>query len=144
MANRRVGSFVFCRWLGLKNTEVPCLCLSVVKAFSIPSTFSYGFGRAQRAHLSSHASMTLPDCSTDILRSMSRADCHCGALNLQNKLITRCFDCNRFGHWAGEPICSARDQTRDQHNHKKPEGQAHTTIKLPSKSSVHACPESFV
>ena len=26
----------------------------------------------------------------------------------QRKLVTRCFDCNRFRHWSGDPICPAR------------------------------------
>ena len=28
----------------------------------------------------------------------------------QKKLVTRCFDCNRFGHWSGDPICTAKDK----------------------------------
>ena len=36
----------------------------------------------------------------------------------QKKLVTRCFDCNRFGHWSGDPICPAKD---------KHDAQAHIT-----------------
>ena len=28
----------------------------------------------------------------------------------QKKLVTRRFDCNRFAHWSGGPICPARDK----------------------------------
>ena len=28
----------------------------------------------------------------------------------QKKLVNRCFDCNRSGHWSGDPICPAKDK----------------------------------
>ena len=43
----------------------------------------------------------------------------------QKKLVTRCFDCNRFGHWSGDPICTAKD-------------------KHDAQRTVHVHPESFV
>ena len=52
----------------------------------------------------------------------------------QKKFATRCFDCNRFGHWSGDPICLAKD---------KNDGQAHVTS-CTLKETVHVYPESFV
>ena len=52
----------------------------------------------------------------------------------QMKLVTRCFDCNRFGHWSGDPICPAKD---------KHDAQAHITS-CTWKETVHVHPESFV
>ena len=52
----------------------------------------------------------------------------------QKKLVTRCFDCNRFGHWSGDPICPAKD---------KHDAQAHiTSCTLMQTVRVH--PESFL
>ena len=28
----------------------------------------------------------------------------------QKKVVSRCFDCNRFGHWSGDPICPVKDK----------------------------------
>ena len=52
----------------------------------------------------------------------------------QKKLVTRCVDCNRFGHWSGDPVCSAKD---------KHVAQAHITGCI-LKETVHVHPESFV
>ena len=52
----------------------------------------------------------------------------------QRKLVTRYFDCNRFGHWSGDPICPATD---------KHDAQAHVTS-CTLKETVHVHPESFV
>ena len=52
----------------------------------------------------------------------------------QKKLVTRCFDCNRFGHWSGDPICPATD---------KHEAQADITS-CSLEELVHVHPESFV
>ena len=54
----------------------------------------------------------------------------------QQKLVARCFDCNRLGHWSGDPICPAKD--RDKH-----EAQAHITS-CTLEEMVHVHPESFV
>ena len=51
----------------------------------------------------------------------------------QKKLVTRCFDCNRFGHWSGDPICPAKDK----------HAQAHVTS-CTLEEMVHVYPESFV
>ena len=50
------------------------------------------------------------------------------------KLVTRCFDGNRFGHCFGDPICPAKD---------KHDAQAHITS-CTWKDTVHVHPESFV
>ena len=52
----------------------------------------------------------------------------------QEKLVTRCFDCKRFGHWSGDPICSAKD---------KNDAQAHVAS-CTLQETVHVYPESFV
>ena len=52
----------------------------------------------------------------------------------QKKLVTRCFDSNRFGHWSGDPIRPAKD---------KHDAQAHITS-CTWKGTVHVHPESFV
>ena len=52
----------------------------------------------------------------------------------QKKLVTRCVDCNRFGHWSGDPVCPAKD---------KHVAQAHSTGCI-LKETVHVHPESFV
>ena len=52
----------------------------------------------------------------------------------QKKLVTRCFHCNRFGHWSGDPICPAED---------KNDAQAHVTS-CTLQETVHVHPESFV
>ena len=52
----------------------------------------------------------------------------------QKKLVKRCFDCNRLGHWSGDPICPAKDK----HN-----AQPHiASCTLKETMRVH--PESFV
>ena len=50
------------------------------------------------------------------------------------KLVTRCFDCERFGHWSGDPICPAKD---------KNDAQAHISS-CTWKETVRVHPESFV
>ena len=40
-----------------------------------------------------------------------------GSVQLKT-LVTRCFDCNRVGHWSADPICLAKD---------KNDAQAHDT-----------------
>ena len=52
----------------------------------------------------------------------------------RKKLVTRCFDCNRFGHWSGDPICHAKD---------KHDAQANITS-CTWKETVHVHPEPFV
>ena len=52
----------------------------------------------------------------------------------QKKLVTRRYDCNRFGHWSGDPICPAKDQN---------DAQAHVTS-CTLQETVHVYPESFV
>ena len=52
----------------------------------------------------------------------------------QKKFVTRCFDCNRCGHWSGDPICPAKD------NH---DAQAHITS-CNVEETVHAHPKSFL
>ena len=52
----------------------------------------------------------------------------------QKKLVTRCFDCNRFGHWSGDPICPAKD---------KHDAQAHITS-CTVKETVRVHLEQFV
>ena len=52
----------------------------------------------------------------------------------QKKLVTRCFDCNRFGLWSGDPICPAKD---------KHDAQAHITG-CTLKETEHVHPESLV
>ena len=52
----------------------------------------------------------------------------------QKKLVTRCFDCNRFGHWSGDPISPAKD---------KHDAQAHITS-CNVKETVRVHPKSFV
>ena len=52
----------------------------------------------------------------------------------QRKLATRCFDCNRLGHWSGDPICLAKD---------KQDAQAHVTS-CTLQETVHVYHESFV
>ena len=46
----------------------------------------------------------------------------------QKKLVTRCGDCNRFGHWSGDPICPAKD---------KHDAQAHVTRAQRSRGMRH-------
>ena len=50
------------------------------------------------------------------------------------KLVTHCFDCNRFGHSSDDLICPAKD---------KHDAQAHITS-CNVKGTVHVQPESFV
>ena len=52
----------------------------------------------------------------------------------QKKFVTLCFDCNRFGHWSGDPIAPAKD---------KHDAQAHITS-CTWKATVHVHPESFI
>ena len=52
----------------------------------------------------------------------------------QKKLVTRCFDCIRFGRWSRDPICPVKD---------KHDAQAHITS-CNVKETVHVHPESFV
>ena len=52
----------------------------------------------------------------------------------QKRLLTRCFDCNGFGHWSGDAICPAKD---------KHDAQAHITS-CTVKETVHVHLESFV
>ena len=52
----------------------------------------------------------------------------------QKKLVTRWFDCNRFGHWSGDPFCYAK---------KKHDAQARMTS-CTLKETVHVHPESCV
>ena len=51
----------------------------------------------------------------------------------QNELVSRCFDCNRFGPWSGDPICPQG----------KHDAQAQVTSCTLEKK-VHVYPESFV
>ena len=61
----------------------------------------------------------------------------------QKKLVTRCFDCNRFGYWSGDPICTAKHKHDAQRRctftlsrlsraqfqlNKSSEGQEHATL----------------
>ena len=53
---------------------------------------------------------------------------------IRQSVVTRCFDCNRFGHWSGYPICPATD---------KHDAQAHiTTCTL--KETVHGKTAYFI
>ena len=52
----------------------------------------------------------------------------------QKKLVTRCFDCNCFGYWSGDPICPAKDIH---------DAQAHI-MSCTLKETVHVHPDSFV
>ena len=52
----------------------------------------------------------------------------------QKKLVTRCFDCNRFGHWSVDPICLAKG---------KNDAQPHVTS-CTLQGTVHVHPGSFV
>ena len=56
-----------------------------------------------------------------------------GRVRLDDSL-SRCFDCNRFGHSSGDPICPAKD---------KQMRKAHITS-CTLKETVHVDPESFV
>ena len=57
-----------------------------------------------------------------------------GSVQKKKKLVTRCFDCNRYGHWSGDPICPAKD---------KHDAQAHMTS-CTWEETVRVHPESFV
>ena len=54
----------------------------------------------------------------------------------QKKLVTRCFDCNRFGHWSGDPICPAKDEQMRRHMSR--------VVLWRKQCTVHVYPESFV
>ena len=54
----------------------------------------------------------------------------------QKKLETRCFDCNRFGHWSGDPICPTKDEQMRRHMSR--------VALCGEQCTVHVYPESFV
>ena len=54
----------------------------------------------------------------------------------RKKLVSRSFDCSRFGRLSGDPNCLAED-------HDKPDAQAHITSGMPV-GTVYVCPGSYV
>ena len=82
----------------------------------------------------------------------------------QKKLVTHCFDCNRFAHWSADPICPAKDKHDAQRRctftlsrlsraqfqlNMSSEGQEHATLaahaltKLTLKYWTLPCQERF-